>query len=69
MTLLNLTQRRAREAARLAATLKLRGADSVYVAAALEAGATLITWEKQILGRAPAIVSTMTPSDWLTAHP
>jgi predicted nucleic acid-binding protein len=69
ITLLNLTQRRSRAAARLAANLKLRGADSVYVGAAVESAATLITWETQILQRAPVAVSTMTPTDWLAANP
>jgi len=69
ITLLNLTQRRSRVAARLAANRRLRGADSVYVAPAVESGATLITWETQILQRAPAAVPTMTPTDWLAANP
>ena len=68
MSLLNLTQRRSRAAARLAANLRLRGADAVYVAAAVESIATLITWETQILQRAPAAVATMNPTDWLAAN-
>ena len=69
ITVLNLTHRRSRAAARLAANLRLRGADSVYVAAAVEYTATLITWETQILERAHAAVPTMSPTDWLAANP
>ena len=69
LTLLNLTQRRSRSAARLAADVRLRGADSVYVATAVETATTLITWETQILQRAKVAVTTMTPTDWLAANP
>ena len=56
-----------RQAAELAALHKLRGADSVYVAVAQEFGATLITWDAEMLARAPSIVTVQTPADYATA--
>jgi len=55
----------AREAAGLAIALRLRGADSVYVAVAHTLGSELITWDAEMLERASAVVRTMTPADWL----
>ena len=40
---------------------QLRGADAVYVAVALQQRATLVTWDRQMLTRAAALVSTTTP--------
>ncbi len=51
----------ARRAARLARDYRLRGADSVYLAVAETLGATLITWDGEVLGRGPADVSRLTP--------
>lgn len=55
----------AERAAEIAIACRLRGSDSVYVAVAEVFGATLITWDAEMLGRAPAIVPTMTPADWM----
>ena len=52
-------------AAEIAASLRLRGADSVYVAVAEARTATLITWDAEMLQRAPAVASTMTPTEWM----
>lgn len=52
-------------AAQIAAHQRLRGADSVYVAVAEKSGATLITWDNDMLQRGLAIVATITPADWL----
>jgi predicted nucleic acid-binding protein len=63
-----LTQERAVRAAEIAANHFLRGADALYVQLADETGATLITWDHEMLARAADVVPTMTPSDWLPAH-
>jgi predicted nucleic acid-binding protein len=52
-------------AADVASAHRLRGADAVYLAVAHENGATLVTWDKELLERGPAVVPTMTPADWL----
>jgi predicted nucleic acid-binding protein len=52
-------------AAEIAITCRLKGADSVYVAVAEAVGATVITWDTEMLVRAAAVVPTMTPADWL----
>lgn len=63
--LISLAIPRARRAAHIAATYRLRGADSVYVAVAEEFSATLITWDAEMLQRCPAIVPVITPSGWM----
>ncbi len=60
-------------AASLAASHKLRGADSFYVLISVEASTTLITLDHEtldheMLARASAVVPAMTPFDWLTLH-
>ena len=67
--LVPLTDDRARRAADLAITCRLRGADAVYAAVAQEYGTTLITWDQELLTRGAAIVTVMTPTDWLAANP
>ena len=64
-----MTLDRADEAAEIAISYRLRGADAVYAAVALEFGTTLVTWDGEMLQRAPAAVPTMTPTDWLAANP
>ncbi len=66
--LTQLTISRARRAAEIAADHRLRGADSVYVATAEEFGAVLVTWDDEMLKRGVAVVTTMTPDDWLKAQ-
>ena len=68
LRLISLTQRRARHAAHIAAAHRLRGADAVYVALAAEFGATLITWDAEMLQRGAGIVSVMTPAQWNIAQ-
>ena len=58
----------AERAAQIAAAQRLRGADSIYVAVAEESVATLITWDNEMLQRSPAVVSTITPADWLSSQ-
>ncbi len=59
----------ARQAAVFAATHYLRGADAVYLAVAQQHDATLITWDTEMLQRGPAVLPTLTPTDWLAAKP
>jgi len=59
----------ATRAAEIAMTYRLKGADSVYVAVAEASAATLITWDGEMLERAPAVVPTMSPADWLARQP
>ncbi len=53
----------ARRAAQLAALHRLRGADAVYVAVAAEFGATLVTWDTEMVQRGASVVTVMTPAD------
>jgi len=55
----------ARRAAQIAAIHRLRGADAIYAAVAETFNATLITWDAETLQRGPAIVSTLTPAEWV----
>ena len=43
----------------------LRGADSLFVATAQATGATLVSWDNELLRRGGAV----TPSDWAAANP
>ena len=65
LTLLELNRARTESAARIAVSQRLRGADSVYVQTADETGSTLITWDAEMLARAPAVVGTMTPDQYM----
>ena len=69
LVLVDLTNDRARHAASLATSYHLRGADSVYLQTSVEFATTLITWDNEMLARAPAVVPSMTPTDWLAANP
>ena len=51
----------ARSSARLAADLRLRGADALYVALAQRLGVPLITWDQEQLQRGVAAVTALTP--------
>ncbi len=59
------TESQGETAAAIAAQQFLRGADAVYVALARQLGTPLVTWDKELLERAAAVVSTLTPSEWL----
>jgi predicted nucleic acid-binding protein len=63
--LITLESSLARRAAQIAIDYRLRGADAVYVAVAETFNATLITWDAEMLQRAPDVVTTMTPAEWL----
>ena len=53
------------QAIEAAISCRTRGADSCYIAVAKQAGATLITWDLEMLERGAALVTTMTPEQWL----
>ena len=61
MELVALDDALAQKAASIAAAAKLRGADAVYAAVAEDASCTLITWDKELLGRARLLLQTDTP--------
>lgn len=58
-------KRLAHEASALAANLRLRGADAIYVAVALHLGIPLFTWDAEQRQRASAIVAVHTPNNAL----
>jgi len=64
LTLYPLDHALAAEAADLAATCALRGADAVYVATARHAGATLLTLDAEVRDRAAAVATVRTPAEW-----
>ena len=66
LTLYPLNHALASEAAHLAATCALRGADAVYVATARHAGATLLTLDAEVRERASGDVAVHTPDEWAT---
>ncbi len=57
----------AHRAAEIAARHRLRGADAVYIAVAEAFASTLITWDTEMLERGAAIVTTMTPAQFLSS--
>jgi predicted nucleic acid-binding protein len=68
MSLVQVSVPIAERAAQIAAAQRLRGADSIYVAVAEESSAALITWDNDMLQRSPAVVTTITPDEWLKAQ-
>jgi predicted nucleic acid-binding protein len=52
-------------AARLAADLRLRGADAVYVALAYQLSIPLVTWDAEQLQRTVGQVATYTPDSYI----
>ena len=64
-TLVPLDEALADRAAGLVARARLRGADAVYAAMAQQYGTTLVTLDRQQLGRLPPVVRTARPADVL----
>ena len=62
LSLVALDERLAEDAAQLAADLRLRGADAVYVAVARRFGVPLVTWDQEQLQRGAAVVATRPPA-------
>jgi predicted nucleic acid-binding protein len=65
LTLVSLTAAVAREAADLAATHRLRGADAVYVAVARRYGTTIVSRDEEQRMRGAAVVTCQTPEEAL----
>ena len=66
LRLIVLDKQLAEEAQRLAARRKLRGADAVYAAVALQENCTLVTTDKEQLTRLTNVVTTQTPAGAVT---
>lgn len=67
LTLVSLTAAVARQAADLAATHHLRGADAVYVAVARRYGTTIVSRDHEQRTRGAAVVTCQTPEEALKA--
>lgn len=65
LTLVSLTAAVARQAADLAATYRLRGADAVYVAVARRYGTTIVSRDDEQRTRGAAVVTCHTPEEAL----
>ena len=46
----------------------LRGADALYIALARRMNAPLVTLDKEMLERAPPVITCLSPADWLKNH-
>lgn len=68
LTLVALTSTTARQAAELAATHRLRGADAVYVAVARRYGTTLVSRDEEQRSRGSAVVTCQTPEEALSSR-
>jgi predicted nucleic acid-binding protein len=68
LTLVSLTPTTARQAAELAASHRLRGADAVYVAVARRYGTTLVSRDEEQRSRGSAVVTCHTPEEALRAR-
>jgi predicted nucleic acid-binding protein len=66
LRLVSLDPSLAHQAVQVATRHRLRGADSVYVAVANAANATLITWDDEMLDRGAGVVTTRTPQQWMS---
>ena len=67
LTLVTLTPAMARQAAELAATHRLRGADAVYLAVARRYGTTLVSRDEEQRVRGSGVVTCQTPEEALSA--
>lgn len=64
MRLLTLNKELVQLAVQTAAESRLRGADAVYAAVAIQQDATLITWDQQMLTRAATLAQVVTPEHY-----
>ncbi|MGI8476841.1 MAG: type II toxin-antitoxin system VapC family toxin [Thermomicrobiales bacterium] len=62
VVLIDIDSRLAIESASLASSLRLRGADAIYVAVAKRLGVPLITWDAEQRERAASEISVFTPA-------
>ncbi|MDP2795327.1 MAG: type II toxin-antitoxin system VapC family toxin [Sulfurisoma sp.] len=58
----------AHEAAKIAGSRRLRGADAVYVALAVTRRMPLLTLDAEMLERARGVAEVFTPEQWLQTH-
>jgi predicted nucleic acid-binding protein len=65
LKLVPLSDALADQSAEAAIRCHTRGADSCYIALAAQLGATLITWDREMLERGSELAETMTPEQWL----
>lgn len=63
ITIMPISQELAMSSAYIAADLRLRGADAVYVAVANQLGAPLITWDKEQMERSADHITAWSPLD------
>jgi predicted nucleic acid-binding protein len=68
LTLVTLTPAMARQAAELASTHRLRGADAVYLAVARRYGTTLVSRDDEQRARGSAVAPCQTPEEALGAR-
>jgi predicted nucleic acid-binding protein len=68
LTLVSLTSVTARQAAELAATYRLRGADALYISVARRYGTTLVSRDEEQRSRASAVVTCQTPEEALSSR-
>jgi predicted nucleic acid-binding protein len=68
LTLVTVTPALARQAAELAATHRLRGADAVYLAVARRYGTTLVSRDDEQRTRGSAVASCQTPEEALSGR-
>lgn len=69
LTLVTLTPAMARQAAELAATHRLRGADAIYVAVARRYGTTLVSRDDAQRSRGSVVVACQTPEEAVGVRP
>jgi predicted nucleic acid-binding protein len=68
LTLVSLTPTMARQAAELAATHRLRGADAIYLAVARRYGTTVVSRDEEQRSRGLAVVTCQTPEEALSSR-
>jgi predicted nucleic acid-binding protein len=68
LTLVSLTPTTGRQAAELAATYRLRGADAVYFAVARRYGTTLVSRDEEQRSRGSAVATCQTPEEALSSR-
>jgi predicted nucleic acid-binding protein len=68
LTLVAVSSTMARQAAELAATHRLRGADAVYLAVARRYGTTLVSRDEEQRSRGSALVTCQTPEKALSSR-
>src|SRR5438093_8990563 len=68
LTLVPLTSAMARQAAELAATRRLRGADAIYLVVARRYGTTVVSRDDEQRSRGSAVVTCLTPEEAMEAR-